>query len=263
MFNCATHRPEDQTFPFYWVCGGSSRRGTSFSQMPSKILYSTGFVNSSAETEATITPHSLHFLSFLSLQTDLSIRFKQVKLRCDARKCTPCCPWFTLPGQLWYKTGSFQWEFAFVKVITNCVFTSNPKWDLFTSAAFFLFLKTGQMRIRGASTEERDPLLLWGRIHFVRRFGFKSVGTNLWHEVILCWSFSPKFIHQLFTVNADCISVGNYKGWVFSLRQKECDTAEPTPNVPELMSKRHPKGRIIYVLETVCSGEGKKADTLF
>lgn len=36
---------------------------------------------------------------------------------------------------------------------------------------------------------------------------------------------SPKFIHQLFTVDGDRISVGNYKGWVFSLRQKECDTA--------------------------------------
>lgn len=41
---------------------------------------------------------------------------------------------------------------------------------------------------------------------------------------------SPKFIHQLFTVNGDRISVGNYEGWVFSLRQKECDTAD-TPNL--------------------------------
>lgn len=113
----------------------------------------------------------------------------------------------------------------------------------------------------GFNRGRRPPFLLWGRIHFVRRFGFKSVGTNLWHEVILCWSFSPKFIHQLFTVNADCISVGNYKGWVFSLRQKECDTAEPTPNL--MRQRRCPSGireeRIIYVLETVCSGEGKKS----
>lgn len=152
-----------------------------------------------------------------------------------------------------------------MKIITNSVFTSNPKWDPFTSAPFFLYLKTGQMRIRRTSTEEGNPLLWWGRIHFVRRFGFKSVGTNLWHEVILYWSFSPKFIHQLFTVKADCISVGNYKGWVFSLRQKECDTAEPTPNL--MCRSRCPshirEERIIYVLETVCSGERKKADTLF
>lgn len=68
-------------------------------------------------------------------------------------------------------------------------------------------------------------LLPWtGIIHFVRWFGFRSSGTNPWHEVILCWSFRLKFIHQLFTVIADCISVGNYKGRVFSLRQKECDT---------------------------------------
>lgn len=64
----------------------------------------------------------------------------------------------------------------------------------------------------------------------MRWFGFKSTGTNPWHEVILCWSFSPKFIHQLFTLIADCISVGNYKGWVFSLRQKECDTVD-TPHL--------------------------------
>lgn len=119
------------------------------------------------------------------------------------------------------------------------------------------------MRIRRASTEEGDPLLWWGRIHFVWWFIFKSVGTNLWHEVILCWSFSPKFIHQLFTVNADCISVGNYKGWVFSLRQKECDTAEPTPDL--MCRSRCPshirEGRIIYVLETVCSGNRKKKQT--
>lgn len=152
-----------------------------------------------------------------------------------------------------------------MKLITNSVFTSNPKWDLFTSVPFFLYLKTGHMRIRRASTEEDGHLLSWGRIHFVRRCGFKSVRTNLWHEVILCWSFSPKFIHQLFTVNADCISVGNYKGWVFSLRQKDCDTAEPTPNIT--CQSQCPsgirEGRIIYVLETVCSGKGKKADTLF
>lgn len=42
---------------------------------------------------------------------------------------------------------------------------------------------------------------------------------------------SPKFIHQLFTVDGGRISEGNYKGWVFSLRQKECDTA----NTPGLM----------------------------
>lgn len=129
----------------------------------------------------------------------------------------------------------------------------------------FLYLQTGQMTIGRASGEEGDPLLSSGKIHFVRRFGFKSVGTNLWHEVILCWSFIPKFIHQLFTVNADCISVGNYKGWVFSLRQKECDTAEPTPNL--MCQRQCPSGvrerRIIYVLETVCLGERKKADTLF
>lgn len=64
----------------------------------------------------------------------------------------------------------------------------------------------------------------------MRWFGFKSTGTNPWHEVILCWSFSPKFIHQLFTLIADCISVGNYKAWVFSLRQKECDTVD-TPHL--------------------------------
>lgn len=114
--------------------------------------------------------------------------------------------------------------------------------------------------MRRAATEGGDPLLLWRRIHFVRWFRFKSAGTNLWHEVILCWSFSPKFIHQLFTVDADCISVGNYEGWVFSLRQKECDTAEPTPNL--MCLSRCPsgvrEGGIIYVLETVCSGEGKK-----
>ena len=94
------------------------------------------------------------------------------------------------------------------------------------------------MKTRGAAVEggikgrgsKRIPLLWRGRIHFARWFGFKSAGTNPWHEVLLCWSFSPKFIHQLFTVNADCISVGNYEGWVFSLRQKECDTAD-TPRV--------------------------------
>lgn len=64
----------------------------------------------------------------------------------------------------------------------------------------------------------------------MRWFGFKSAGTNPWHEVILCWSSSLKFIHQLFTAIADCINVGNYKGWVFSLRQKECDTVD-TPNL--------------------------------
>lgn len=77
---------------------------------------------------------------------------------------------------------------------------------------------------------------------------------------------SPKFIHQLFTVDGDRISVGNYKGWVFSLRQKECDTA----NTPRLMwQSQCPRsvrgGRIIYVLENSVLGQRtkKKADTLF
>lgn len=146
-----------------------------------------------------------------------------------------------------------------LKIITDygySVITSNAKWDLTTSDPSCLYWKTGWITIR----MEGDPLLWWGRIHFVRWFGFKSAGTNLWHEVILCWSFSPKFIHQLFTVNADCISVGNYKNWVFSLRQKECDTAEPTPSL--MCRSRSPSSvrerGIIYVLETVCSGVGKK-----
>lgn len=70
---------------------------------------------------------------------------------------------------------------------------------------------------------------------------------------------SPKFIHQLFTVGGDRISVGNYKGWVFSLRQKECDTA----NTPRLMwQSQCPRsvrgGRIIYVLENSVLGQRTK-----
>lgn len=155
--------------------------------------------------------------------------------------------------------------------LNHSVITSHAKQDLIKMAAgsqvSSLFIgKQGRWERGGQRwTEEQKvwtqkgyPLLWRGRIHFARWFGFKSAGTNLWHEVILCWSFSPKFIHQLFTVNADCISVGNYEGWVFSLRQKECDTAD-TPNL--MCRSQCPRsvreGRIIYVLETVCSGKGK------
>lgn len=56
----------------------------------------------------------LHLTHFTSLS--LLLAYRQVCpagnslsttwiLRCDAKWCRPCCPWFTLPGQLWYKTG--------------------------------------------------------------------------------------------------------------------------------------------------------------
>lgn len=144
-----------------------------------------------------------------------------------------------------------------------CFYQQSKMRPVHLCALISLFENRTDENKEGFNRGRRLPFVV--RIHFVRRFGFKSVGTNLWHEVILCWSFSSKFIHQLFTVNADCISVGNYKGWVFPLRQKECDTAEPIPNI--MCQSRCPsgirEGRIIYVLETVCSGEGKKADTLF
>ena len=134
-------------------------------------------------------------------------------------------------------------------------------------------LSIGRMRSRGAAMEEgikgrnseRMPLLWRGRIHFARWFGFKSAGTNPWHEVILCWSFRPKFVHQLFTVNADCISVGNYEGWVFSLRQKECDTADTPHLMCRTQCPRSVRGKnYLCIRKQYAGAKGKKkADTLF
>lgn len=109
-----------------------------------------------------------------------------------------------------------------------------------------------------SSNLKRIPLLWKGRIHFARWFAFKSAGTNPWHEVILCWSFSPKFIHQLFTVNADCISVGNYKGWVFSLRQKECDTADTTHLMCWTQCPRIVQGKNYLCIRKQCAGAKEK-----
>lgn len=133
-----------------------------------------------------------------------------------------------------------------------------------------LSLKGGPQRAEAAAEggikggdSSRIPLLWRGRIHFARWFGFKSAGTNPWHEVILCWSFSPKFIHQLFTVNGNCISVGNYEGWEFSLRQKECDTAD-TPNLMwRAQCPRGVRGKNYLCIRKQCARAKEKADTLF
>lgn len=158
--------------------------------------------------------------------------------------------------------------------LNHSVITSHAKQDLIKRAASpgssLSIGKEGRWERGGAALEwikgrdsGRIPLLWRGRIHFARWFGFKSAGTNPWHEVILCWSFSPKFIHQLFTVNADCISVGNYKGWVFSLRQKECDTAD-TPNLMcWTRCPRSVQGKNYLCIRKQCARAKEKADTLF
>lgn len=110
---------------------------------------------------------------------------------------------------------------------------------------------------------EKDLSFVEQRIHFATWFGFKSAGTSAWHEVTLRWNFSPKFKHQLFTVNNDCISVGNYKGWIFSLRQKECDTADTSLLMCQTGWVRAVSDEgIIYVLENQ-RREKKRAGALF
>lgn len=116
-----------------------------------KQLYSSGVLNSIAETEATVKPSStsLHFPSFLIphrqiCPTDLNKQFTSTTwiLRCDARRRTPCCPWLTLPGQLNINQTSFSVNLlSCLKIITDygySVITSIAKWALSTSNPYLI-----------------------------------------------------------------------------------------------------------------------------